>query len=169
MIHPQVASQGFARFRSHALTSATITLVAQMGDTDRAWRSLQPALAALREGSHKALSWDEAHGSMPNQPAPSASEPRRPMFFARFSAGWLHASLGTVAVSLLEKERRYADAVQLLQLLLGGNACLGRRGEWWTRLSINLEHLKQVRAHHCASYCACASGLLASILFVMGH
>ena len=72
--------------------------------------------------------------------------PSRPMFFARFTAGWVHASLGTVAVSLLEKQRQYADAVELLQLLLGGNACPARRGTWWARLSINLEHLKQVSA-----------------------
>jgi hypothetical protein len=31
--------------------------------------------------------------------------------------------------------------VELLRVLLGGNACVGRRGEWWTRLAINLEHL----------------------------
>lgn len=74
----------------------------------------------------------------------SAANGSRPLFFARFSAGWVHASLGTLAASILERERRYAEAVQLLQLLLGGNACLSKRGGWWTRLSINLEHLKQV-------------------------
>jgi Fanconi-associated nuclease 1 len=58
----------------------------------------------------------------------------------------VYASQGTVAASLLEKQRRYEEAVELLQLLLGGNACLSRRGTWWCRLSINLEHLKQVDA-----------------------
>jgi Fanconi-associated nuclease 1 len=67
--------------------------------------------------------------------------PGPPLFFARFCAGWVHASLGTVAVSLLERQRRWGDAVELLRLLLGGNACVGRRGDWWTRLAINLEHL----------------------------
>jgi Fanconi-associated nuclease 1 len=63
------------------------------------------------------------------------------LFFARFCAGWVYASLGTVAASLLEKRKAYVDAVELLRLLLGGNACVGRRGDWWTRLAINLEHL----------------------------
>jgi hypothetical protein len=53
----------------------------------------------------------------------------------------VHASLGTVAVSLLERQKRWEEAVELLRLLLGGNACVGRRGDWWTRLAINLEHL----------------------------
>lgn len=63
-----------------------------------------------------------------------------PLFLARFCAGWVHCSLGTVAVSLLEKQKRWSDAVELLRVLLGGNACVGRRGEWWERLAINLEH-----------------------------
>lgn len=67
---------------------------------------------------------------------------QRPLFFARFTAGWLYASMGTVAASILEKRRDYAAAVDLLRLLLGGNACPARRGAWWTRLSINLEHMK---------------------------
>jgi hypothetical protein len=31
--------------------------------------------------------------------------------------------------------------LQLLRLLLGGNGCVARRGDWWQRLAINLEHL----------------------------
>lgn len=76
-----------------------------------------------------------------NDPVPA----QRPLFFARFTAGWLYASMGTVAASILEKRRDYAAAVDLLRLLLGGNACLARRGAWWTRLSINLEHMKVSR------------------------
>jgi hypothetical protein len=50
------------------------------------------------------------------------------------------ASLGTVAVSILEKQKRWSEASEVLRLLLGGNACVTRRGDWWTRLAINLEH-----------------------------
>ncbi|KIY99884.1 hypothetical protein MNEG_8075, partial [Monoraphidium neglectum] len=95
---------------------------------------------------------DGAHGNGPAEPSAAAVQctaatpPPRPLFFARFCAGWVYASQGTVAASLLEKQRRYEEAVELLQLLLGGNACLSRRGTWWCRLSINLEHLKQVDA-----------------------
>jgi Fanconi-associated nuclease 1 len=53
----------------------------------------------------------------------------------------VHASLGTVAVSLLEKRKAWGEACELLRLLLGGNACVARRGEWWSRLAINLQHL----------------------------
>lgn len=75
-----------------------------------------------------------------NREAPPAAVSDRPLFLARFCAGWVHGSLGTVAVSLLEKQKRWSEAVDLLQLLLGGNACVGRRGEWWERLAVNLEH-----------------------------
>jgi Fanconi-associated nuclease 1 len=51
-----------------------------------------------------------------------------------------------VVVSLLEQQQRWGEAVELLQLLLGGNACVGRRGEWWARLAIDLEHLGQEEA-----------------------
>jgi len=73
----------------------------------------------------------------------AAEGPGPPLFFARFCAGWVFASLGTVAISLLEKQKRWGKAVDLLRLLLGGNACVGRRGDWWTRLAINLEHLRR--------------------------
>ncbi len=69
---------------------------------------------------------------------------RQPLFLARFHAAWVHAGMATVGVSLLEKQRRYEEAVDLLQRLLGGNCCPSRRGLWWLRLSINLEHLGRV-------------------------
>jgi hypothetical protein len=36
-----------------------------------------------------------------------------PLWLARFSAGWVHASLGTVAVSLLEKQKKWGEAVEV--------------------------------------------------------
>jgi len=75
------------------------------------------------------------------------SPPPPPLFLARFSAAWVYTSMATVGVSLLEKEKRHREAVELLQCLLGGNACPARRGEWWSRMSTNLEaHLKDVDA-----------------------
>ncbi|KAG2484067.1 hypothetical protein HYH03_017087 [Edaphochlamys debaryana] len=62
-------------------------------------------------------------------------------FLARFSAGWVYASMATVGVSLLERQRRYAEALGLLRALLRGRCCPGRRGEWWGRLSVDLQHL----------------------------
>jgi hypothetical protein len=126
-------------------------------DARGAWRALKPALEAVQaRGAHKAVVWAELEGApVPNPPppvagggggggAPSATPPPPPLFLARFSAAWVYASMATVAVSLLEKEKRHREAVDLVQCLLGGNACPARRGEWWSRLCTNLEHhLKQ--------------------------
>lgn len=135
--------------------AASVDDALQENAYDKAWECLQPALTALRSGSHKAVTWDAAQAPVPNhnvvvdddgdgddnEQQPSSSRPR---VFASYSAGWVYASLGTVAVSLLERQRDYQAAVDLLQLLLGGNACPARRGCWWLRLSINHEHLKDV-------------------------
>lgn len=69
-----------------------------------------------------------------------------PLFLARFCCAWVYTGMATIGVSLLEKQRDYQAAIDLIQLLLGGNCCPGRRGEWWCRLSINLEHLGDVDA-----------------------
>ncbi|GAQ79898.1 VRR-NUC domain containing protein [Klebsormidium nitens] len=64
-----------------------------------------------------------------------------PLFVARFAAGWVYSVVATVGVSILEKEKRYGEAVTVLRQLLSGNHSRGRRGQWWGRLSINLDHL----------------------------
>ncbi|KXZ52525.1 hypothetical protein GPECTOR_9g569 [Gonium pectorale] len=71
---------------------------------------------------------------------PHGQSPAHP-FLARFCAAWVYASMGTVGVSLLERQRRYPEAVALLRSLLRGRCCPGRRGEWWTRMSLDLQHL----------------------------
>ena len=38
---------------------------------------------------------------------------------------------------------RYADANELLQQQLDRDISLGRRGDWWYRLAVNLSHLKR--------------------------
>ncbi|XP_024518096.1 fanconi-associated nuclease 1 homolog [Selaginella moellendorffii] len=65
-------------------------------------------------------------------------------FLARFSAAWVYATICTVAASFLEKERRYAEAINLLKQLLSMQYCPGRRGYWTLRLSIDLEHLQRL-------------------------
>jgi hypothetical protein len=40
-----------------------------------------------------------------------------PLWLARFCAGWVHASLGTVGVSLLEKQKRWGEAVEVSRKL----------------------------------------------------
>ncbi|GLI71599.1 hypothetical protein VaNZ11_016863 [Volvox africanus] len=46
-----------------------------------------------------------------------------------------------IGVSLLERRRLYGEAVGLLRQLLQGRCCPGRRGEWWMRMSVDLQHL----------------------------
>ena len=42
-------------------------------------------------------------------------------------------------MDVLQRQRRYDEAVALLRRLLQGRYCRGRRGWWWARLAINLE------------------------------
>ncbi|EFJ11046.1 hypothetical protein SELMODRAFT_426715 [Selaginella moellendorffii] len=73
-----------------------------------------------------------------------AYEQSKHPFLARFSAAWVYATICTVAASFLEKERRYAEAVNLFKQLLSMQYCPGRRGYWTLRLSIDLEHLQRL-------------------------
>ena len=41
-------------------------------------------------------------------------------FLRRFHAGEVYCTMATAGVSLLERQRRYQDAVERLQMLLGG-------------------------------------------------
>lgn len=40
-------------------------------------------------------------------------------FLRRFSAAWVYVSMATAGVALRERQRRYAEAADLLRLLLG--------------------------------------------------
>jgi Fanconi-associated nuclease 1 len=68
---------------------------------------------------------------------PSAPLP----FFLQFNSKWVYSVMATVGISFLEKRKQYRSAVDRLQQLLGGVYCTERRGYWWIRLSIDLEHL----------------------------
>ncbi|KAL2651124.1 hypothetical protein R1flu_019252 [Riccia fluitans] len=66
---------------------------------------------------------------------------RIPPFLARFSASYVYKNVITVGVSILERERRYKEAVDALKQLLKSEVRSGRWGYWTLRLSINLDHL----------------------------
>ena len=64
-------------------------------------------------------------GAKPARPGAAGDWPAAP-FLRRFSAAWVHVSMATACVALRERQRRYADAADLLRLLLG--AAPARRG-----------------------------------------
>ena len=58
-----------------------------------------------------------------------------------FTASFIHVRIAHHGISLLEKHKRYADAIELIQVLLGRTECKSKRGEWWNRFCIDLEHI----------------------------
>ena len=68
------------------------------GEIDIALRS---ALAAVRRGDHKRV-----------------GNPERD-FLMHFSAAWVYTTMATIHISILEKQKRYAEACELLRILLG--------------------------------------------------
>ncbi|KVI00331.1 HIP116 protein [Cynara cardunculus var. scolymus] len=79
-----------------------------------------------------------------------------PAPFPCFSAFWIYSKVVLLGVSFLECQRRYDDAINLLEHLLLNFANDRRRGYWTLRLSINLEHLGRVNE----SLCVAETGLL---------
>eukprot|EP01027_Heterolobosea_sp_BB2_P019476 GEZU01027349.1.p1 GENE.GEZU01027349.1~~GEZU01027349.1.p1 ORF type:complete len:556 (-),score=130.14 GEZU01027349.1:166-1833(-) len=67
------------------------------------------------------------------------------LFLLRFTAGWVNASIVNVGIMLLEMAKNYEQAVLHLWCLLDSPFSPGRRGKWWNRLAINLEHLGKKR------------------------
>ncbi|KAK9819580.1 hypothetical protein WJX81_006116 [Elliptochloris bilobata] len=128
--------------------AALLDAALEAGNVAAAEAALQPAWAALYAGEHKVPPTPPRPPltTYPAAPSPLASGagrgawPAAP-FLRRFSAAWVHVSMATAGVALREKQRRYAEAADLLRLLLGGECCYNRRGEWWVRLSIDTEHL----------------------------
>ncbi|XP_071794297.1 fanconi-associated nuclease 1-like [Asterias amurensis] len=68
-----------------------------------------------------------------------------PVFLRRFTASWTYTRIMYTGVEILQKMRRYPDAVDVLQRLLDQtNYCTASRGRWWERLALNLDqHLKR--------------------------
>ncbi len=83
----------------------------------------QPAVAVEAEGAQA----NDECGMVVG--AGNSSVGPRPLYLARFCSAWVYAGMCTVGVSLLEKGRRYEEAVSTLRGLLEGKCCPGRRGE----------------------------------------
>ena len=78
-------------------------------------------------------------------------EPLPMSFFARYSAPWIHTRVLWWAVGFYEKRKRYQKAVKALKLLLSGPWNPSKRGDWHTRLALDLEHLGDIEAALVAS------------------
>ncbi|CAL9696807.1 unnamed protein product [Knipowitschia caucasica] len=75
-----------------------------------------------------------------------------PVFLRSFSTGWAYTRLLSRGVEILQRLRRYEDAVVELQSLLSQDVyCQDSRGRWWDRLALNLhQHLKKPQQAICA-------------------
>jgi hypothetical protein len=71
------------------------------GSLEEIEAALQPALDAIDAGQHKL-------GGDPETD-----------FLMRYSAAWVYTTMATVAVSILEREKRFGEACELLRKLLG--------------------------------------------------
>lgn len=89
---------GNARIEAGALRS-------QAGDAGACEAALEPARAAISVGLHKAPSGNPAHATLP--------------YLRSFTGAWVYTIMMTLGVSLLEKQRKYAEATDLLRQLLG--------------------------------------------------
>ncbi|XP_028411307.1 fanconi-associated nuclease 1-like isoform X2 [Dendronephthya gigantea] len=68
-----------------------------------------------------------------------------PVHLRCFSESWLLTKMCSLGVDLLQRNREYCAAVELLrQLLSQTEFCPNNRGWWWERLALNLDqHLKK--------------------------
>ncbi|KAL8139730.1 hypothetical protein V2J09_005751 [Rumex salicifolius] len=62
-------------------------------------------------------------------------------FLRCFTASWVYSKVILLGVSFMEYRCRYSDAIRLLKLLLSSFHCVGSRGYWTLRLSVDLEHI----------------------------
>nr|XP_023673054.1 fanconi-associated nuclease 1 [Paramormyrops kingsleyae]XP_023673055.1 fanconi-associated nuclease 1 [Paramormyrops kingsleyae] len=112
-------------------------------------RSLQEVGVAMQGGS-----WDEALGLYLT--AKAAWQEQRtsfclrhqeelPLFLRCFTAGWAYTRILSRGVEILQRLRRYEEAVEELRSLLSQTLyCTDSRGRWWDRLALNLQqHLKR--------------------------
>eukprot|EP00236_Picocystis_salinarum_P004271 CAMPEP_0183823710 /NCGR_PEP_ID=MMETSP0807_2-20130328/202_1 /TAXON_ID=88271 /ORGANISM="Picocystis salinarum, Strain CCMP1897" /LENGTH=796 /DNA_ID=CAMNT_0026068617 /DNA_START=19 /DNA_END=2409 /DNA_ORIENTATION=- len=101
------------------------------GNIDGALEEMKPSLEKLESGAvRKCAPMQESEGGPP-------------FYLARFSASWVHAAIGNIAVSIFESRKQYVQANDVLHQLLGTRCLVGKRGSWWQRLCINLEHQKK--------------------------
>ncbi|XP_029991545.1 fanconi-associated nuclease 1 [Sphaeramia orbicularis] len=75
-----------------------------------------------------------------------------PVFLRSFTTGWAYMRILSRGVEILQRLRRYEEAVEELHALLSQPVyCQDSRGRWWDRLALNLQqHLKKYEQAICA-------------------
>ncbi|KAJ8563736.1 hypothetical protein ON010_g7610 [Phytophthora cinnamomi] len=96
-------------------------------------QSLDDLVLASRGCLHAYLKWMKAAGY---------GFSGIPVFFSKCNAGYHLVRILHTAVGLYEKMRKYQIATLLLNELLAAPFLERKRGYWWDRLALNLEHLK---------------------------
>ena len=89
----------------------------------------------------RAVQWSGVNANTSESRAQGTNGGLLPPFLRRFHAAWVYCLMATAGISILERRKRYGEAVERLFQLLGGHCCPSKRGYWWLRLSIDLDHL----------------------------
>ncbi|XP_072551533.1 fanconi-associated nuclease 1 [Salminus brasiliensis] len=128
---------------------------------EAAMRSLQEVIAAMQTGywedalvlyTTAKATWQDL-----KQTCDLSWQEELPVFLRCFTVGWTYIRILSRGVEILQRLRRYEDAVEELRSLLSQSVfCPDSRGRWWDRLALNLQqHLKQ----HEQAICAIRDGL----------
>ncbi|XP_060779953.1 fanconi-associated nuclease 1 isoform X2 [Neoarius graeffei] len=115
---------------------------------EAAMRTLQEVITAMQAGC-----WEDAHvlyasakSNWQNmkQTYDLSWQEELPVFLRCFTVGWACTRILSRGVEILQRLRRYEDAVDELRSLLSQSVfCPDSRGRWWDRLALNLQqHLK---------------------------
>uniref|UniRef100_A0AAQ6AIY7 Fanconi-associated nuclease n=1 Tax=Amphiprion ocellaris TaxID=80972 RepID=A0AAQ6AIY7_AMPOC len=102
-------------------------------------RALQEVVLAMQGGQ-----WERAL-ELYTAAKSSCHQEELPVFLRSFTTGWAYTRILSRGVEILQRLRRYEEAVDELQsLLLQSVYCPDSRGRWWDRLALNLhQHLKK--------------------------
>ncbi|MEQ2250480.1 hypothetical protein ILYODFUR_001334 [Ilyodon furcidens] len=131
------------RYEASMRALLEVTLAMQGGQWEQALELYTAAKRAWRELS---ANHDLSH------------QEELPVFLRSFTTGWAYTRILSRGVEILQRLRRYEEAVEELQALLKQPVyCPDSRGRWWDRLALNLQqHLKKSDQ----AICAIRDGLL---------
>ncbi|XP_010147661.1 PREDICTED: fanconi-associated nuclease 1 [Eurypyga helias] len=98
------------------------------------------------EASHLYMCAKETWNELQNHPSLSYHRVL-PEYLRHFTVGWVYTRILSQGVEILQRLRKYEEAVQELQTLLSQDVyCTDSRGRWWDRLALNLhQHLKNTK------------------------